>query len=201
MDNKLLLAKNSLKANGFNVEIFNSAEEAKKALLKEIDINESVAFGGSITLDGLGLYEELKSRGNEVYWHWKVEDKASERMKAATTDVYLTSTNALTLDGKLVNIDGAGNRVASMIFGHKRVYVLVGKNKICKDYEEAIKRIKNVAAPKNAKRLNTNTPCRFTGSCNDCNSPDRICNVEVILHKNPTGSNVNIFIIDEELGF
>jgi len=201
MDNKLLLAKNSLKANGFNVEIFNSAEEAKKALLKEIDINESVAFGGSITLDGLGLYEELKNRGNEVYWHWKVEDKASERMKAATTDVYLTSTNALTLDGKLVNIDGAGNRVASMIFGHKRVYVLAGKNKICKDYEEAIKRIKNVAAPQNAKRLNTNTPCRFTGSCNDCNSPDRICNVEVILHKNPTGSNVNIFIIDEELGF
>lgn len=201
MDNKLLLAKNSLKANGFNVEIFNSAEEAKKALLEEIDVNESVAFGGSITLDGLGLYEELKKRGNEVYWHWKVEDKATERMKAITTDVYLTSTNALTLDGKLVNMDGAGNRVASMIFGHKRVYVIVGKNKICKDYEEASKRIKNVAAPKNAKRLNTNTPCRFTGSCNDCSSPDRLCNVEVILHRNPAGSNVNIFLIDEELGF
>lgn len=201
MDNKLLLAKNSLKANGFNVEIFSSAEEAKKALLEEIDVNESVAFGGSITLDGLGLYEELKNRGNEVYWHWKVEDKATERMKAITTDVYLTSTNALTLDGKLVNMDGAGNRVASMIFGHKRVYVIVGKNKICKDYEEASKRIKNVAAPKNAKRLNTNTPCRFTGSCNDCSSPDRLCNVEVILHRNPAGSNVNIFLIDEELGF
>lgn len=201
MDNKLLLVKNSLKANGFNVEIFNSAEEAKKALLEEIDVNESVAFGGSITLDGLGLYEELKNRGNEVYWHWKVEDKATERMKAITTDVYLTSTNALTLDGKLVNMDGAGNRVASMIFGHKRVYVIVGKNKICKDYEEASKRIKNVAAPKNAKRLNTNTPCRFTGSCNDCSSPDRLCNVEVILHRNPAGSNVNIFLIDEELGF
>jgi hypothetical protein len=122
-------------------------------------------------------------------------------MKAITTDVYLTSTNALTLDGKLVNMDGAGNRVASMIFGHKRVYVIVGKNKICKDYEEASKRIKNVAAPKNAKRLNTNTPCRFTGSCNDCSSPDRLCNVEVILHRNPAGSNVNIFLIDEELGF
>jgi hypothetical protein len=201
MDNKLLLAKNSLKANGFNVEIFSSAEEAKKALLEDIDVSESVAFGGSITLDGLGLYEELKNRGNEVYWHWKVEDKATERMKAITTDVYLTSTNALTLDGKLVNMDGAGNRVASMIFGHKRVYVIVGKNKICKDYEEASKRIKNVAAPKNAKRLNTNTPCRFTGSCNDCSSPDRLCNVEVILHRNPAGSNVNIFLIDEELGF
>ena len=201
MDNKFLLAKNSLKANGFNVEIFNSAEEAKKALLEEIDVNESVAFGGSITLDGLGLYEELKNRGNEVYWHWKVEDKATERMKAITTDVYLTSTNALTLDGKLVNMDGAGNRVASMIFGHKRVYVIVGKNKICKDYEEASKRIKNVAAPKNAKRLNTNTPCRFTGSCNDCSSPDRLCNVEIILHKNPTGANVNVYIVNEELGF
>ncbi len=201
MDNKLLLAKNSLKENGFNVEIFETAEEVKEALLNEIDINESVAFGGSTTLEELGLYEELKERGNEVYWHWKVEDKVSERLKAALTDVYLTSTNALTLDGKLVNMDGVGNRVASIAFGHKKVYVIVGKNKICKDYEEASKRIKNIAAPKNAKRLNTNTPCKFTGSCNDCSSPDRLCNVEIILHKNPTGANVNVYIVNEELGF
>ena len=201
MDNKLLLAKNSLKVNGFNVEIFETAEEVKEALLNEIDINESVAFGGSTTLEELGLYEELKERGNEVYWHWKVEDKVRERLKAALTDVYLTSTNALTLDGKLVNMDGVGNRVASIAFGHKKVYVIVGKNKICKDYEEASKRIKNIAAPKNAKRLNTNTPCKFTGSCNDCSSPDRLCNVEIILHKNPTGANVNVYIVNEELGF
>ena len=201
MDNKILLAKNSLKENGFNVEIFDSSEEVKDVLLKEIDTNESVAFGGSMTLENLGLYDELKNRGNEVYWHWKVEDKASERIKAMNTDVYLTSTNALTLDGKLVNMDGAGNRVASMIFGHKRVYIVVGKNKICKDYDEAIKRIKNVATAMNAKRLNTNTPCRFTGSCNDCSSPERLCNVETIIHKNPTGANINIFIVDEELGF
>lgn len=201
MDNKILLAKNSLKENGFQVEVFPSAKEAKEALLKEIGIEESVAFGGSVTLEELNIYEELKDRGNEVYWHWKVEDKDSERTKAAITDVYLTSTNAVTMDGKLVNMDGVGNRVASMIFGHKRVYVIVGKNKICKDYDEATRRIKHVAAPKNSKRLNTNTPCKFTGTCNDCDSPERICNVEVIIHKNPMGSDINIFIVDEELGF
>lgn len=201
MDKKILLAKNSLKENGFNVEVFNSSQEVKETLLKEIDVNESVAFGGSMTLENLGLYDELKNRGNEVYWHWKAEDKANELSKALNTDVYLTSTNALTLDGKLINMDGTGNRVASMIFGHKRVYIVVGRNKICKDYDEAIKRIKNVATPLNAKRLNSNTPCKFTGTCNDCSSPDRLCNVETIIHKNPFKANINVFIVDEDLGY
>lgn len=201
MDNKIVLAKNSLIENGFNVEIFKSSEEAKNALLRAINVDESIAFGGSKTLEELGLYEEFKNRGNEIYWHWREEDKNYARQKAIDTDIYLTSTNALTLDGKLVNIDGTGNRVSSMIFGHKRVYVVVGRNKICKDYDEAIKRIKNIAAPLNAKRLNLNTPCKFTGKCSDCDSPDRMCNAEVIIHRNPTGTEINIYLIDEELGF
>lgn len=201
MDNKIVLAKNSLIENGFNVEIFKSSEEAKNALLRAINVDESIAFGGSKTLEELGLYEEFKNRGNEIYWHWREEDKNYARQKAIDTDIYLTSTNALTLDGKLVNIDGTGNRVSSMIFGHKRVYVVVGRNKICKDYDEAIKRIKNIAAPLNAKRLNLNTPCKFTGKCSDCDSPDRMCNAEVIIHRNPTGTEINIYLIDEKLGF
>lgn len=201
MDNKIQLVKNSLLDNGFHVEVYENKHDAKEALLESIDVSESVAFGGSMTLEELGIYEELKNRGNEIYWHWKVDDKDEARRKAIDTDVYLASTNALTLDGSLVNMDGKGNRVASMIFGHKRVYVVVGKNKICKDYNEAIERIKNIAAPQNAKRLNTNTPCKFTGKCNDCNSPERMCRAETILHRNPTGTDIHIFLIDEDLGY
>ncbi|MBZ2175301.1 lactate utilization protein [Schnuerera sp. xch1] len=201
MDNKILLSNNSLKQNGFKVKTFKNVLETKEALMKSISINESVAFGGSMTLEELGLYEDLKNRGNKVYWHWKVEDKKAELQKALNADIYLTSTNALTLDGKLINMDGTGNRVSSLLYGHKRVYVVVGRNKICKDYDQARERIKNVAAPMNTKRLNTDTPCRFTGKCNDCDSPERICNVEVIIHKNPSGTEINVFIIDEDLGY
>lgn len=201
MDNKIVLAKNSLIANGFKVQVFSNAKEVKEALLNEVELGESIAFGGSCTLNELGLYEEFKNRGNEIYWHWKADDKKAALESAVNTDVYMCSTNALTLDGKLVNMDGTGNRVASMIFGHKRVYVITGSNKICKDYNEAIERIKNVAAPLNAKRLNTNTPCRFTGKCNDCDSPERMCRAEVVLHKNPGGTEIIVYIVDEDLGY
>ena len=98
-------------------------------------------------------------------------------------------------------MDGVGNRVSSLFYGHKRVYIIAGRNKICNDYDEARDRIKNVAAPKNAKKLKTNTPCEFTGKCGDCDFPGRICNVEVIIHKNTTKSSINVFLIDEDLGF
>ena len=154
-----------------------------------------------MTIEELNIYKDLKDRNNNVYWHWKVEDKKAELEKARNAKVYLVSTNALTLDGKLVNIDGTGNRVSSMIYGHERVYVVLGENKICGDYNEAKKRIENIAAPKNAKRLNLNTPCSHTGKCNDCDSPDRICKVETIIHKNPSDTQIYICIVDEELGY
>lgn len=201
MNNKILLAKTSLEGNGFQVKVFENVSKVKKVLLETIAMDESIALGGSITLSDIGIYEDFKERGNETYWHWKADDKKNELNKAYNADVYITSTNALTLDGKLVNMDGTGNRVSSMFYGHKRVYIIVGRNKICKDYDEAMNRIKNIAAPKNAKRLNINTPCKFIGKCNDCDSPDRICNVEVIIHKNTTGSNINIFLVDEDLGY
>lgn len=201
MDNKLILVKNSLIANGFKAEIFESSEEVKRAILDEVDKNESIAFGGSTTLNDLGLYEEFKNRGNEIYWHWKADDKKAALLKAMETDVYMTSSNAITLDGKLVNMDGTGNRVSAMIFGHKKVYIIAGRNKITKDYNEAIDRIKNVAAPLNAKRLNTNTPCRFTGKCNDCNSIDRMCKAEVVLHKCPNGTEIFVYLVNEDLGY
>lgn len=190
-----------LKKNGYFVEVFENSEEVKNKILEEIKEDESIGFGGSTTINDLGIYEMLEQRGNQVYWHWKAEDKKDALSKSVNTDVYISSTNAITLDGKLVNRDGTGNRVASMIYGHKRVYIVIGKNKIVKDYDEAKARIDTIAAPKNAERLNLNTPCRFTGKCSDCDSPDRMCKVETILHKKPNGTNIYLYLVNEELGF
>ncbi len=200
MDSKFLELEKILPKNGYIVKTFNNLTEAKDELLSEIKIEESVGIGGSITIQEMGIYEELRERGTEVYWHWK-KDVENAAAKAINADTYITSTNALTMDGKLVNMDGNGNRVASMIYGHKDVYIVVGKNKICKDYEDARERIKNVAAPMNAKRLNLSTPCTYTGKCIDCDSPQRICKAEVIIHKKPGASNIHIYLVDEELGY
>lgn len=187
-------------SNGFKVKLFNNVLEAKAELLSQIKIEESIGIGGSMTIQNMGIYEELRERGNQAYWHWR-QDVQGAAIKAINADSYISSTNALTMDGKLVNMDGNGNRVSSMIFGHKDVYIIVGKNKICKDYDAAIDRIRNVASPMNAKRLNLNTPCTHTGICMDCDSPERICKAEVIIHKNPGSTNINIYLIDEELGY
>lgn len=201
MDRMFSEVSENLEKNGFLVKIFNNTAEAKEDLLKEISVDESIAIGGSMTISNMNIYEELKNMGNQVYWHWKAEDKKKELSLAKNADIYLSSTNALTLDGKFVNIDGTGNRVSSMFYGHNKVYIIVGKNKLCKNYDEAIKRIKTIAAPKNAERLKINTPCRFTGKCSDCNSPDRMCNAEVIIHKNPGATEINVYLVDEELGY
>lgn len=186
--------------NGFMVKTFENIINAKEELLSDIKKEQSVGIGGSMTIQNMGIYEELRERGNEVYWHWR-KDVENPIQKAMTSDVYITSTNAITMDGKLVNMDGNGNRVASMFFGHKDVYVIIGKNKLCNDYDEARDRIRNIAAPLNAKRLNLNTPCTHTGKCSDCDSPDRICRVETIIQKKPNTTNVHIYLIGEELGY
>lgn len=186
---------------GYNVKVFSRSEDTIEELINLIDINDTIGIGGSATILEMGLYDIFKNRGNKVYWHWKSENKKETLDFAKDTDVYLSSVNAITEDGKIVNIDGTGNRVSSMIFGHKQVFLIIGKNKICKDYEAAIERIHTIASPKNAERLNLNTPCRFTGKCNNCDSPDRMCRAEVILHRKPNGTNINIYFIDEELGF
>lgn len=201
MDTKFQSLIDRLRKNGFSAEIFNSSLEVKEKLLNIIEVEDSVGIGGSMTIDGLKIYEDLLDRGNKVFWHWKAEDKKQELDKAKNTKVYLSSSNAITMDGKIVNKDGMGNRVASLIYGHEQVYIVIGKNKICQDYKEAINRIETLAAPKNALRLDLKTPCRYTGKCSDCNSPDRMCNVESVLHKKPSGTNISIFIVNENLGY
>lgn len=193
----------NLSSNGFNVEFFNDVQEAKNKILEEIDIKEDVGIGGSMTIHSMNLHNDLINRGNNVFWHWLVgpDEKSKEREKARTAPIYLSSTNSITEDGKLINIDGVGNRVASMFYGHERVYIIAGINKIALNSDEAVKRIKEEACPKNAERLNLDTPCRRTGKCNDCNSLHRMCRVTVTIERNPMLGKINVYIINKELGY
>lgn len=203
MKNLVDITINNLENNGFQVEYFDNINIAKDYLLSKIDIETDVGIGGSMTIFDSKMHEELIKKGNKVYWHWLCdsENKNTVLRNASNSNIYLSSSNAITSEGKLINIDGVGNRVTSMVYGHDKVYILVGINKIVENNEEAINRIKEVACPKNAERLNLNTPCRHTGKCNDCNSLDRMCNVTVILEKKPMKTDIEIIIINQKLGY
>ena len=193
----------SLKNNRFDAVYFETAAEAKEYLLKEIG-DQSAAFGGSVTLDKIGIYDALKERGNEVYWHWYPEEGADRKkimMKAMTTDVYLSGINGLTEDGTIINIDGTGNRLSGMLFGHDHLYLVAGINKISLNFQESMIRIKNVACPKNTQRLGIPTPCEKTDKCMNCNSPNRICNATLIMEKQHGGIPTTVVLIGENLGF
>lgn len=195
--------KSALEARGFKVSAFPTAAEAARYLNGQID-GVSVSFGGSVTLEQMGLFESL-GQHNEVLSHWHVpagKDPAEIRAKAMTTEVYLTSANGLAETGEIVNIDGTGNRVSGMLFGHKKVYFVVGRNKLAPDYGGALWRARNIAAPKNAQRLGTRTPCAARGDrCYDCKSPQRICRGLVVLWEAMKGCETEVVLVDEELGY
>ena len=189
--------KKNLEARGFSVSTFSTAAEAAAYLDSAID-GTTVGIGGSMTVQQMGLHEKLAAH-NEVHWHWT--DGPEARAKAAHADVYITSANGLTENGEVINIDGAGNRVASTLYGHKRVYFIIGRNKLAPTYDEALWRARNIAAPKNAQRLGKKTPCAVKGDrCYDCKSPDRICRGLVVLWGPTLGMPTEVVLIDEDLG-
>ena len=193
---------NAMKSRRFLPEVFDTAQEAKAAALKIIG-SKSVGIGGSATVRDLGLAEALQANGNEVYWHWLAakEAKQAARDKALAADVYMCSSNALTADGRLVNIDGTGNRAAGLIYGPHEVVVILGKNKIAGSLDEAIERIKRDACPQNARRLGLDTPCAKTGQCYDCRTEARMCNVTFILEAPTRPVNAfHVLIVKEDLG-
>lgn len=192
--------KKNLEARGFRVNTFETAQAAADYLNEAID-GVSVGFGGSITLDQMGLYERLASH-NSTVWHWKTDDQSAARQQAMTADMYITSVNGLAETGELINIDGVGNRVGATLFGHKKVWFVAGCNKLAPTYDEALWRARNIAAPKNAQRLQKKTPCAVKGDrCYDCKSPDRICRGLVVLWEAMAGTEMEVVLIDEELGF
>jgi len=188
---------------GIACRIFADGAEALQALTTTLSAGERVAMGGSMTLQELGVYEALRERGHEVLWHWRVPpaEAARVRQEAMAADVYLTSSNAVIEDGRLLNTDGTGNRVAAMFFGPPRVIVIAGRNKLVADCTAAIERIKTVAAPRNAVRLGRNVPCRTTGKCQDCRSPERMCQVTVCLEHRLEGRTIEVWLVDQDLGY
>lgn len=187
----------NLTALGYTVKTFATGAEAAVYLNGAID-GTTVGIGGSMSVQQLGLYDLLASH-NEVHWHWV--NGPAEREQAVGTQVYLTSVNGLAETGELINIDGAGNRVASTLYGHKKVYFLVGRNKLAPTYDEALWRARNIAAPKNAQRLQKKTPCAVKGDrCYNCKSPERICRGLVVLWGPMMGMEAEVILVDEDLG-
>lgn len=193
--------KQNLEARGFRVSVFAAAAEAADYLDSAID-NTSVGFGGSVTLEQMGLYERLE-RHDRVNWHWRpTVDGADARQAAMTAEHYITSVNGLAETGELINIDGTGNRVASTLYGHKKVWFVVGRNKLTPTYEEALWRARNIAAPKNAQRLKRKTPCAVKADhCYDCKSPERICRGLVVLWEAIGSMEMEVVLVDEALGY
>lgn len=193
----------NMKSRGFAVTYFETAAEAADYLDHAID-GQTVGFGGSVTLHDMGVYERL-SRHNTVYWQWYNDGSVPREelyAKAAGADVYLSSVNAIAETGELLNIDGTGNRVASTLYGHKKLYLVSGINKIAPDYDAALWRARNIASPKNAQRLHKNTPCAARGDkCYDCSSPERICRGLVVLWEPLNSMETEVVLIGEALGF
>lgn len=201
--NKLTHVAEQFEKRGISARVFPSRSEALVALLETIKDDQTTAFGGSMTLQELGAYEALMNSGKNVLWHWRVSsEKVPKLLKdAMNADVYVSSSNAVIEDGRLLNIDGVGNRTAALFFGPPRVIIIAGKNKLAPDYSSALERIKTVACPKNAERLNRNLPCRLTGKCQDCRSPERICQVSVLIENNLNQRSLEVWLVNEELGF
>jgi len=193
----------ALKANRFDpVEFVEEAGAATRLILDMIPLEATVGVPGSTSVRQMGLVAQLKKRGTPVIDVVAPSELSPEELMRQTvrSDILLTSSNAVTLAGKLVNIDGAGNRVAGMMFGPKRVILVIGMNKVVPDVDAAIDRIKNVIAPYHCMVRGTKTPCAIKLRCTDCKTPARICNVTTIIEKKPWHTNIAIVLVGEDLG-
>lgn len=187
----------NLEKNGFDTSYFETAAQAADYLDGRLD-GKTVGIGGSVTIRELGLTERLDAHAT-VYSRFR----ADSSLDAREAQAYLSSVNGLAETGELINIDGAGNRVASTLYGHEEVYFVVGVNKIAPDYDAALWRARNVAAPLNARRLEKKTPCAVKADkCYDCSSPERICRALCVLWKKPTGvGRAEVVLVNQPLGF
>lgn len=206
---RLETLKQQLDENNFEAFVAETMVDAKDIVLNEIIPKtgaKSISWGGSVTFVQTQLYEKLKNSTEldvlDTYDKSLSPEESMERRRMSLlSDLYITGTNAITEEGELVNLDMIGNRVAAITFGPKNVIILLGRNKIVQDLEDAMVRIKNYAAPVNTMRLDKKTPCAVTSFCQDCKSPDRICNSWVITEKSFPKGRVKVILINEDLGF
>ena len=176
-------------------------EEAKKIALSIIPEGSSVTMGGAMSAHEIGLVEAIKGGNYDFIDRDAYEDKRKAMLLAYDADVFLSSVNAMTEDGVLVNIDGNANRVSAIAQGPKKVVFIVGLNKICDDVDGAMKRARNVAAPINAQRFGLSTPCSVTGACADCKSPDTICCQFLITRYSKHADRIHVILVNDMLGF
>ncbi len=206
---------NALRANRMDAYYVETAEEAKALALSLIPEGSVCASGGSVTLAETGILDAVKN-GNYTYIDRMLpeltQEQKEEAMRAAfSADVYLASANAITEDGEIYNVDGNSNRVAALIYGPKSVVIVAGVNKLVKDLDEAVLRVKTIAAPKNAKRLSCDTPCAKLGHCislaknggmtNGCKTPARICANFTVMAYQRHASRVKVILVGENLGY
>jgi L-lactate utilization protein LutB len=205
---RLAVLKTALEANNFEVHLAADSAAARAIVLDEIlpkTEARSVSFGGSLTAVGAGLFQTFEGRTDlslidTLDKQVPFEELMERRRKSLLVDLFITGTNALTEDGQLVNLDMLGNRVAALTFGPKHVVVVVGRNKIVPSLDDAMFRVKNLAAPANAMRLDKKTPCVKTSFCEECKSPDRICNTWTITEKSHPKGRVKVVLINQDLG-
>lgn len=203
----------SLKRRDIDAWYAPNRDEARSMILAMIPEGATIGLGDSVTVDQLGVLPMLRAGNYKVFERYrphlsppefKDKDDGLNKYRALTSDVFITSTNAVTMDGKLVCVDGAGTRVAPMIFGPKKVILAVGANKITHTVEDALKRVREVAAPMNAQRHSYESlPCTKTGVCSDCRSPERICHFTVVIDgvMGHDKGRINVVLIGEDLGF
>ena len=205
---KLNTLKDNLEKNNFEVFIAQSMQDVRSIVMDTLIPGikpASISWGGSMTFVASGLYDELKKNPSMTVLDTfdkdiSAEESLERRRQSLLVDLYITGTNAVTENGMLVNLDMIGNRIAALTFGPKHVIVLAGRNKIVADLEDAMARIKDVAAPANAIRLGMKTPCTKTAYCHDCDSPQRICNSWTITEKSFPKGRIKIILINADAG-
>ena len=201
---KMEACKKALEKNGMKAYLVEDAQAARELVNAMIKDHETVCDGGTMTLQETGILDMLNHRDLVFHSHsdptMTREQSDAEARKAFSADTFIASTNAVTFQGELVNIDGHGNRVSAMIFGPKQVIIVAGYNKIVEDEEAAKKRIREIAAPANSVRLHKQTPCSKTGSCQDCYSKDRICSSYVKINYDKE-DRIRVILIAEAYGY
>jgi len=209
LDAQIEVALRNLLASSFDARFAENSNAVKKIVSSSISRNTIVGIGDSATVRQTGILEELEKEGSKVLNLFSRElttDPAKTALRdnisrqIFSCDLFVCGTNAVTRDGKLVNIDAVGSRVASMIFGPRRVFIIEGKNKIVKDVDEALYRIKNVIAPFHARTKRFATPCAQTGKCGDCSAPKRICSIVSIIEKRLWRTEISVILVNEDLG-
>ena len=198
-------AVKALKKNGFDAAYVKTGAEAADLVAGYFKKGATVGFGGSMTVKAIGVQDRAKAAGCELLDHnapgLAPEAKGTILRRQLTSDVFVSGSNAVTLDGEIVNVDGTGNRVAALSFGPAKTVVVVGINKVVRDLDEAFARVETCAAPMNNKRLDRPNPCVKSGTCMDCDGDTRIRRIYQILRKRPGGTDFTVIVVGEDLGF